>query len=380
MTRCLRRSDVVALLSVAAIVGLLVASLAGASGDARVASGFGRTAASPPVATIPVTAVDSIGMTVSDMDRAVAFYTSVLSFEAVSDVEVAGREYELLSGVFGARQRVVRLRLGDEFIELTEYLAPKGRPIPADMRANDRAFQHIAVIVRDMDRAYARLRAAGVAHASTGPQELPAWNRNAAGIRAFYFRDPDGHFLEILQFPPGKGDAKWAALAKAATSAKAAADKPADQADRVFLGIDHTAIVSGDTDASLRLYRDAFGLAVAGGSENYDLEQERLNNVFGARLRITTLRAASGPGIELLEYLAPRDGRPAPLDLRANDIAHWQTTLLTPDPGGVFGVLPQRVLSLVSPVAVTLPTPALGVRQAVLVRDADGHAMRLAAR
>ena len=105
------------------------------------------------------TAVDSIGMTVADMDRAVDFYTRVLTFEKVSDVEVSGREVELPPGVFGARMRVVRLRLGDESIELTEYLAPQGRPVPADMRPNDRAFQHVAIIVSDMDAAYARLQA-----------------------------------------------------------------------------------------------------------------------------------------------------------------------------------------------------------------------------
>ena len=53
-------------------------------------------------------------MTVSDMDRSVAFYTDVLTFEKVSDAEVAGSEYERLHGVFGLRLRVVRLRLGDE--------------------------------------------------------------------------------------------------------------------------------------------------------------------------------------------------------------------------------------------------------------------------
>ena len=67
-----------------------------------------------------------------------------------------------------------------------------------------------------------------------------------------------------------------------------------------------------DTDASLRFYRDVLGLKVVGESENYGPEQERLNNVFGARLRITSLRAASGPGVEFLEYLAPGDGRPYP--------------------------------------------------------------------
>ena len=84
-----------------------------------------------------------------------------------------------------------------------------------------------------------------------------------------------------------------------------------------------------DTDASVKFYRDLLGMHVAGESENYGTEQEHLNNVFGAHLRITALRGASGPGIELLEYLAPRDGRPFPSDEQANDVVHRQTVLLT---------------------------------------------------
>jgi len=52
----------------------------------------------------------------------------------------------------------------------------------------------------------------------------------------------------------------------------------------------------------MRFYRDTLGLRAARESENYGTEQEHLNNVFGARLRITGLRATDGPGIELLEY------------------------------------------------------------------------------
>src|SRR3989440_3206569 len=156
-----------------------------------------------------VTAVDAVGMTVSDLDRSIEFYSKVLSFEKVSETEVWGEDYEHLQGVFGLRMRVARLRLGDEYIELTEYLAPKGRPIPVDARSNDRWFQHIAIIVNDMDKAYQHLRRYKITHASSGPQRLPDWNPNAGGIKAFYFKDPDGHALEILQFPPGKGNPKW---------------------------------------------------------------------------------------------------------------------------------------------------------------------------
>jgi catechol 2,3-dioxygenase-like lactoylglutathione lyase family enzyme len=304
-------------------------------------------------------AVDSIGITVSDLERSKTFFQDVLSFRLDREFESSGREVELLTGVFGARTRTARLTLGQEAIELTEFLAPRGRPYPADTRGNDQWFQHVAIITSDMDAAYRRLRDNGVAHASTGPQRLPDWNPNAGGISAFYFRDPDGHFLEILQFPAGKGDARWQ-------------DRRA-----LFLGIDHTAIVSRDTVRSLAFYRDGLGMTIAGGAENYGVEQEHLNNVFGVRLRITTLKAASGPGVELLEYLAPRDGRPAPLDLRANDLAHWQTTIVAASPAALL----RSTLGgwLVSPDVVT-PPASFGFARGLLVRDPDAHGVRVIAR
>ena len=79
-----------------------------------------------------VEAVEAVGMTVADMERSVRFYSSVLAFEKVSDVEVTGNAYEQLQGVFGLRMRLVRMRLGEEFIDLTEFLAPRGRPVPVD--------------------------------------------------------------------------------------------------------------------------------------------------------------------------------------------------------------------------------------------------------
>ena len=316
-------------------------------------------------APLQAIAVDAIGMTVADMDRALAFYTRVLPFVKIADQEFSGRPYELLSGVFGARTRVARLRLGSEEIELTEFLAPKGRPVPADMQPNDRAFQHLAIVVSDINTAYARLREHGVEHASTGPQRLPDWNANAGGIGAFYFRDPDRHFLEIIAFPPGKGQDRW---------------HQNNTAGPLFLGIDHTAIVVSDTGAALRFYRDTLGLRVAGESENYDIEQEHLNNVFGARLRITALRAATGPGIELLEYLAPRDGRPAPADLRANDIAHWQTTIVTGSLEPLIGSARDHRVALVSPGAVDVADAQAAFRSGALTRDPDGHGMRLVVR
>jgi len=307
-----------------------------------------------------VKSVDAVGFTVSDMDRSVQFFSKVLSFEKESDIEVVGSEYERLQGVFGARMRIVRMALGDERIELTEYLAPKGRPVPADSRSNDQWFQHIAIVVSDMDKAYHELRAHKVQHTSTSPQRIPDWNKEAAGIKAFYFKDPDGHNLELIYFPPGKGDSKWQ-----------------QKKSRLFLGIDHTAIGVTDTNQSLRFYRDILGMKLTGESENYGTEQEHLNGIFGSRVRISGLRASSGFGIEFLDYLAPRGGRQMPVDSRANDLWHWQTALSVDRAEIAVEKLKSDGIRFISPGVVTLPNRSLGLNKGALVRDPDGHALQL---
>ena len=317
-------------------------------------------AAEPPTPAIFVRAVGPILITVRDMERSVDFYSRVLTFRQISDSELAGDDIEHFFGVFGARVRLVRMQLGDESIELVQFLAPEGRPVPVDSRSNDLWFQHIAIIVSDMDRAYQILRANNVQHASSGPQRLPDWNKNAGGIKAFYFKDPDGHPVEILQFPPDKGISKWHRLN-----------------GELFLGIDHTAIAVSSTSESLRFYRDLLGLRVTGESENYGTEQEHLNNVFGARLRITALRSPAGPGIELLEYLAPRDGRPYPQDERSNDLVHRQIELEIDDASSAATALQVKMIRLISPGDVTLTEANLPFSEGVTARDPDGHAVAL---
>jgi len=194
---------------------------------------------------------------------------------------------------------------------------------------------------------------------------LPAWNPNAAGIAAFYFKDPDGNHLEILHFSPDKGAAKWhRSVVGAGLTA-------------LFLGIDHTAIVVAHTEESLKYYRDLLGFKVAGESDNYGPEQERLNNVFGAHLRITALRAAGGPGVELLEYLTPRTGRPYPSDSVASDQWQWVVNMRTQPQTVLESIGPIRTESWISSHPIDLNDRALGYAEAFMLRDPDGHADNL---
>jgi catechol 2,3-dioxygenase-like lactoylglutathione lyase family enzyme len=240
-------------------------------------------AAASACAAPAVEAVDRIVIPVSRLDRVAAFYTGALTF---------------VPGGSDSSKGMV-LHLGSEAIELVPR---PGRAIPPDSRSNDRWFQHLAIVVSNIGKAYAAVRCTGAVPISTGPQLLPLWNPNAGGIRALYFRDPDGHPLELIQFPPGKGEPRW------------------QRKDRLFLGIDHTGIVVGNSARSITFYRDQLGLRIVGTSENWGMEQERLSRAPGAHLRITTLRGAAGPGVELLQYLMPRDGRPIPADTTADDL------------------------------------------------------------
>ena len=180
-----------------------------------------RTATAQPLAS----AVDAVNMTVSDVDRAADFYSRVLQFQKVSDVEVAGEPYERLEGVFGLRMRVVRMRLGEEHIELTEYLAPKGRPVPVESHSNDRSFQHIAIIVSDMDRAYDWLRRNKVEHCR---QVRSAFLIGIRMLRAYA--------RSILKIPT-------AIRSRYSSFLPTRAGKVAPKSNKLFLGIDHTAIV-----------------------------------------------------------------------------------------------------------------------------------------
>ncbi|MBK8809485.1 MAG: VOC family protein [Acidobacteria bacterium] len=310
-----------------------------------------------------VSRVESVGFTVSDMERALDFYTRILPFEKVADDEVFGDNFERLTGVFGARARIVRLKLGDETLELTEYLTGGGRPVPVDSRSNDRWFQHVAIIVADMEKAFDVLKRNKVKFVSTRPQTLPKTIPNAAGISAFYFRDFDNHVLEILRFPADKGATKWHALSRSG---------------RLFLGIDHTAIVVGGTESSLGFYRDALGLTIAGTSENFGTEQEHLNNVFGARLHITGLKTTNpGIAVEFLEYKTPRDGRPFPRDTRSNDIWHWQTSF---EADSLSDLVQNRSFEFISSGTVDVSWNKRARERAILTRDPDGHAVRVIGR
>ena len=259
----------------------------------------------------PVRAVDSVAMTVGNLDVSRAFYESVLKFQFLSETEVSGEAYEHLYGVFGLRAAHRHAQAGRRKTAIGAVHCTARSPVPrgfsqqrslVSARGHHRVGYGSCVCVAARAQRDLSPRAAPKCFLNR-TNRLPAFQPSIFGI-------PTGTTWKCCISRDDKGNPKWH-----------------EHTGRLFLGIDHTAIVVADTESSLKFYRDTLGLAIVGASENYGTEQEHLNNVFGARLRITALRAARGPGVELLEYLTPRDGRALPLDTRANDIWHWQINL-----------------------------------------------------
>ena len=270
-----------------------------------------------------------VSRVVADLDLAERFYCEGLGFSRVGAGPGEPGLAELL-GVPGATIQQVVLCLGSEEVALVRFDFP-GPAYPADSRSNDGWFQHLAIVAGDLDEAFRRVSTQAPQPISTdGPVVLPPRN---GGVSAFKFRDPDGHPLELIHFPPGTGRTKW--------------QRPGAGA----FGIDHSAIAAADSTRSIRFYR-RLGFRVSERSWNYGTAQERLDGLPGAQAHVTGLRFpdSDGPGLEVLAYVPP--GRVAP-DAPANAAVTDWVTLLCPNL--------RRGVRLE------------GGSLAALVRDPDGH-------
>jgi catechol 2,3-dioxygenase-like lactoylglutathione lyase family enzyme len=340
-----------------------------ASGDVRPRSAVCRArcrrwAASALLATllssVPATAavvkVEAFCATVSDLAETERFYRDGLGFQVVSRQTSDDPRLARLLGVEDAKLRVLVMRLGAERVEFIQFSKTR-KTYPKDSRSPDLWFQHFAIVVSDMGKAYRHLQRIGISPISIGgPQTLPPQNGRVA---AFKFRDPDGHPLELLYFPPGQGRAVWH-------------EQPAG---RLFLGIDHSAIAVADTARGKAFYSDLLGMVPTYDITNRGPTQEALDGTLNAVVQITGLRpsASDGPGIEFLDYRTPPTGRPAPPDTQTNDLVHVHLVMRVDDLDREVQVLDRQGRSLVSPGIVTLA----GGERAVMVRDPDGHMLML---
>jgi catechol 2,3-dioxygenase-like lactoylglutathione lyase family enzyme len=248
-----------------------------------------------------------------------------LGFEAVAVPHMAD---PLLAKLLGADSMfALTLRRGRQFLELAAF-DPPGEPYPPQRHSNDLLFQHIALVCEDIASAYAVLsRHPHTAISRHGPQDLPG------GIVACKFRDPEGHPLELIQFPKANPESAG--------------------------GIDHSAISVADTEKSIAFYTQQLGLSIASRQVNTGPAQDAMDDLDKVLADIVGLAPQHPtPHVELLGYRVPK-GR-AGAARHPADIAATRLVL--------------RVDRLAQDmVAVRL---ADGTK-AALIHDPDGHALLL---
>lgn len=296
--------------------------------------------------------LNAVASTVSDLDQAIAFYTEALGFSLIKEFTDSTGFGELAQSA--GPVRVALLQLGEERIELMQYPAA-GSPIPPDSQSNDLWFQHMAIVVRDMDQAYEHLRRFSILPISSGPQTIPQDNPMAGGVRAFKFRDRDRHALELIWFPPDKGKPKW------------------QRGDELFLGIDHTAIAVADTDESLGFYQALLGMTVEGSNLNSGEVQAQLDGLPVAEVRVTPLQPAeTGIGLELLDYVTPGTGHPVPEPWGVSDLPHRHGVLAVT----VLEPVIEQMKQTGAPVSTVVTLPAeYRYQRGCLVKDPNGHSL-----
>ena len=263
--------------------------------------------------------IQGFRLVTADLGRLTRFYQDVLGFAVETAAQpIAAAEMELL-GLAGEGKRQI-LSIGGQSVALDEFEAA-GRPYPGDSDAASLWFQHLALVVVDIAEAHARLRDATPISLG-GPQHLPP---ESGGVHAFKFRDPDGHPLELLQFPPAGLPTTWQHRGALPT--------------QIALGIDHSAISVWNADVSIGFYT-ALGLKPGKGTHNKGRAQERLDGLRNAEVGVTPM----APGIV-----------PPHLELLAYEVA------------------PTLAVTLLQPNDVAATRVVWRGSSAALLRDPDGH-------
>jgi len=146
-----------------------------------------------------VLAADHTGITVSNLERSLAFWRDVLGFEFSHRTQQSGQFAEEITGVTGAQLSLAVVKAPGHKIELLEYHAPADRKSTNDLRPCDVGHAHIALTVDDLDAVLHRIAASGWKTAGS-PQTLTTGPNT--GKRVVYVRDPDGNTIELMQPPP----------------------------------------------------------------------------------------------------------------------------------------------------------------------------------
>lgn len=151
------------------------------------------------VSPFRIIAADHTGITVSNLERSLAFWRDVLGFEFSHRAHQTSQMAEEITGVKGAELKLAVVKTpGGHKIELLEYLAPPDRKKDLDLRPCDVGHVHIALTAENLEPLLQKIAKSGW-KAVGKPQTLKTGPN--AGKRVVYVRDPDGTTVEFMQPP-----------------------------------------------------------------------------------------------------------------------------------------------------------------------------------
>jgi len=146
--------------------------------------------------TLPFDSVHHVGITVTDLERSIDFWTRLLGRPHRDRRILDGPRLGELLGYPAARIDSCWFDIpGGVALELLDYLEPHedaydpGNAHPGNV--------HVCLRVDDMSAAHARALSAGAVPVSPEPIEVKQGPR--AGTKVAYVRDPDGVTIELLQ-------------------------------------------------------------------------------------------------------------------------------------------------------------------------------------
>jgi len=133
-----------------------------------------------------------VAISVTDIERSIAFYRDVLDMAQLSELSpFGGEQFDAIMGIRGVQGRMCIV--GRETLNLELFEFADSKPKDPDALVSDRGYSHFGVIVDDVDATYERLRAANVR------THCPVISFMGGAVKATYCRDPDGNVFEIIE-------------------------------------------------------------------------------------------------------------------------------------------------------------------------------------
>ena len=141
-----------------------------------------------------------IGLTVSNLEKSIAFYRDVLGLKYLGQMVMEGEETDKLFNLTNCKAHIAYLNGSDEIncppIELIQIEG-------IEIIKNKNDLNHISISevcfeVTDIEAEYQRLSQLGVEFLSE-PQYFDFSNYGFGKSKAVYFKDPDGITLELIE-------------------------------------------------------------------------------------------------------------------------------------------------------------------------------------